>query len=76
MKPDQTMNNLSEMIFLRNKLFLCLERIPVAIDMQSSIIHLTKSMRKPNAQLAYFSYLFQVTANCGLGVMYVFVWVQ
>ena len=31
------------------------------------LILLTKSMRKPNIQLAHFSYLFQLTLDCGLG---------
>ena len=31
------------------------------------LILLTKSTRNPNAQLAHFSYLFQVVTDCGLG---------
>ena len=38
------------------------------------LILLTKSMRKPNVQLAHFSYLFQVVADCELQFSSIFGW--
>ena len=46
------------MIFLRNRLFFYLEKKTFCYGYVIFLILFTKSMRKPNAQLAHFYYLF------------------
>ena len=54
------------MIFLRNRLFLCLERRH-RYGYVIFLILSTKSMGNPNNQLAHFFYLFQMAADYWLG---------
>ena len=51
---------------MRNQSILCLQKRLVSLDMRFLILF-TQSMRKPNAQLAYFSSLFLSVGRLWIG---------